>query len=443
MLPKAIASEVYDCCANHDWTSRKLASPSAGANVTAASPTQRWLMISLAFFATVVNYLDRQTLSVVAPVLLDQFHMNSVDYSRVVSAFLLAYTLMNGVSGPLIDRLGTRSGYALCMLWWSVSSMLHVFARGAFSLGVFRFLLGMGEAGNWPAGVKVVAEWFPERERALASGLFNSGSTIGVILAPPVIAFIVLRHGWRAAFLLIGALGFIWLIAWLSIYRTPGEATTSKRVPQPVLQLLRMRFVWSFTLSKIFLDPAWYFYVFWFPEYLKQVHKFNLAEIGKYAWIPFFVAALGNVLGGFLSPAFMRRGMGTANARKLAVTVSAFLMMFSIPGVLFPSPWAATACVAIAMAGYTGANVTMLAFTADAFAKESVASVWGLASMGAGFGGMLFTLMAGWVIQHRSYAPVFIGFGIIPLVCSTILWTLTGPLPKREQWAEVEVRAPG
>src|SRR5450755_2239477 len=151
------------------------------------------------------------------------FHMNSVDYSRVVSAFLLAYTLMNGVSGPLIDRLGTRSGYALCMLWWSVSSMLHVFARGAFSLGVFRFLLGMGEAGNWPAGVKVVAEWFPERERALASGLFNSGSTIGVILAPPGIAFIVLRHGWRAAFLLIGALGFIWLIAWLSIYRTPAE----------------------------------------------------------------------------------------------------------------------------------------------------------------------------------------------------------------------------
>jgi ACS family hexuronate transporter-like MFS transporter len=389
----------------------------------------RWVMIGLAFFATVVNYLDRQTLSVSAPVLLEQFHMDSVDYSRVVSAFLLAYTLMNGVSGALIDRLGTRAGYALCMLWWSVSSVLHVFATGAVSLGVFRFLLGMGEAGNWPAALKVVAEWFPERERALASGIFNSGATIGVIIAPPLIASIVLGFGWRYAFLLIGGLGFVWLMAWLALYRIPPQTEARQRAPLPVRQLLRMRFVWSFTLSKVFLDPVWYFYVFWFPEYLKQVHKFNLAAIGKYAWIPFFVAALGNVLGGFLSPEFMRRGMETAKARKLAVSVCAVLMLSSIPAVLSPSPWVATGCVAVAMAGYTGANVSQLAFVADAFSQESVASVWGFASMGAGFGGMLFTLIAGWVIQHFSYAPVFIGFGLIPLVCATILWTLTGALP--------------
>ncbi len=389
-------------------------------------------MISLAFFATVINYLDRQTLSVVAPVLLDQFGMNSIDYSRVVSAFMFAYTVMNGVSGPLIDRLGTRAGYALCMVWWSISSILHVFASGALSLGIFRFLLGMGEAGNWPAGLKVVAEWFPERERALASGIFNSGSSIGAILAPPIIALIVLRFGWRAAFLLIGTLGFVWLLVWLSIYRTPPDAFQSTRVPQPVFQLLRMRFVWSFTLSKVFLDPAWYFYVFWFPEYLKQVHKFNLAAIGKFAWIPFTVAALGNFFGGFLSTEFLRRGIPTATARKLAVSICALLMLSSIPAVLSHSPWVAIGCVAVAMAGYTGANVTTLAFTADAFPKESVASVWGFASMGAGFGGMLFTLIAGWVIQHFSYTPVFIGFGIIPLICSTILWTLTGPLPDHQ-----------
>ncbi len=388
-------------------------------------------MIGLAFFATVINYLDRQTLSVIAPVLLEQFRMNSVDYSRVVSAFLLAYTVMNGISGPLIDRLGTRAGYALCMAWWSIASILHVFARGTLSLGVFRFLLGMGEAGNWPAGVKVVAEWFPETERATASGIFNSGSTIGAILAPPVIAIIVLRFGWRAAFLFIGALGFVWIAVWLTTYHAPREAVLSRRRPRPVSQLLRMRFVWTFIVSKIFLDPAWYFYVFWFPEYLKQVHKFNLAAIGKYAWIPFFVAALGNILGGWLSNALLRRGMATAQARKLGVTLCAFLMLASIPAVLFHSPWAAVGWVAVAMAGYTGANVTMLAFTADAFEKESVASVWGLASMGAGFGGMLFTLIAGWLVQHYSYTPVFIGFGLIPLVCCTILWTLTGPLPLR------------
>lgn len=392
---------------------------------------RRWLMIGLAFLATLINYLDRQTLSVVAPVLLDQFGMNSIDYSRVVSSFLFAYTIMNGVSGPLIDRLGTRAGYALCMLWWSVSSILHIFASGTFSLVAFRFLLGMGEAGNWPAALKVVAEWFPERERAAASGIFNSGSTIGVILAPPLVAFVVLQLGWRAAFLVIGATGFLWLFAWLSLYRTPPESAPVKSAPQPVGKLLRMRFVWSFTLSKMFLDPVWYFYVFWFPEYLKQVHKFNLAAIGKFAWIPFFVAALGNVLGGVLSPALARRGMPLPTARKLAITVCALLMLSSIAAVLSSSPWFATAFVAIAMAGYTAANVTQLAFVADAFSKESVASVWGFASMGAGFGGMVFTTIAGWTIHHYSYTPVFVGFGFVPLVCAAILWTLTGPMPAR------------
>jgi ACS family hexuronate transporter-like MFS transporter len=400
---------------------------------------KRWIMIGLAFSATVINYLDRQTLSVVAPVLIEQFRMNSIDYSRVVAAFLLAYTFMNGVSGPIIDRLGTRSGYALCMLWWSVSSILHIFSRGALSLGIFRFLLGMGEAGNWPAAVKVVAEWFPERERALASGIFNSGSTIGAILAPPMVAVIVLRFGWKSAFLVIGGLGFVWLIVWLLVYQTPAPALKNARAPHPALKLFRMRFVWSFTISKIFLDPAWYFYVFWFPDYLKQVHHFNLAAIGKYAWIPFFVAALGNLFGGWLSAIFFRLDVPVARARKLSVTICAILMLASIPAVLSQSPWVATAYVAIAMAGYSGANVSMLAFTADAFPKESVASVWGLASMGAGFGGMLFTLIAGWVIQHFSYTPVFIGFGLIPLICCAILWTLTGPLPDPRQWEPVLV----
>src|SRR3954452_16604676 len=180
-------------------------------------------MISLVFAATVINYLDRQTLSVPAPVLIEQFHMSNVAYSRIVFAFMLAYTIMNAVSGPLIDRLGTKAGYALCIAWWSASSVLHAFARGPISLGAYRFLLGMGEAGNWPAGVKVVAEWFPERERALASGVFNSGSSVGAILAPPVVALIVLQLGWRTAFFIIGTLGFLWIGAWLVIYRTPPD----------------------------------------------------------------------------------------------------------------------------------------------------------------------------------------------------------------------------
>jgi MFS transporter, ACS family, hexuronate transporter len=388
-------------------------------------------MISLVFWATVINYLDRQTLSVAAPVLREQFHMSNVEYSRVVFAFLLAYTIMNGVSGPLIDRLGTRLGYAICIAWWSGAAVLHSFASGAVSLGVCRFLLGMGEAGNWPAGVKVVAEWFPERERALASGLFNSGSAVGAILAPPLVAFIILRFGWQSAFLAVGLIGFVWLAFWWPTYQTPADSDPVTTKAPPAWTLFRTRFVWSFTLSKIFFDPAWYFYIFWFPEYLKNARHFDMASIGAYAWIPFLVAGFGNIFGGLLSSALIRRGWSVTNARKSAVSFFVVLMMGAIPAVLAPSVWISIAWVSVAMTGYTGALANMLALPADVFPKESVGSVYGLASMGSGFGGMIFTLITGWLVDHYSYTPVFIGFGLIPLICATILWTLTGTLQQR------------
>jgi MFS transporter, ACS family, hexuronate transporter len=380
-------------------------------------------MISLVFAATVINYLDRQTLSVAAPVLIEQFHMSNVAYSRIVFAFMLAYTIMNAVSGPLIDRLGTKAGYALCIAWWSASSVLHAFARGPISLGVYRFLLGMGEAGNWPAGVKVVAEWFPERERALASGIFNSGSSVGAILAPPVVAFILLRFGWPSAFLFLGLLGLVWLGFWWKFYRTP-EAAVIEPPPPSAWRLFRMRLVWSFTLSKIFMDPAWYFYIFWFPEYLKHSRHFDMASIGAFAWIPFAVAGIGNLLGGVAGSWLFRRGLPVLVARKTALTLFAVLMTAAIPAVLVQSAWLSIGFVSVAVAGYTGGLANMLALPADVFPKNAVASVWGLASMGAGFGGMIFTLLTGWVVDHFSFTPVFIGFGLIPLVSATILWTL-------------------
>lgn len=386
-------------------------------------------MISLAFWATVINYLDRQTLSVAAPVLREQFHMSNVDYSRVVFAFLLAYTIMNGVSGPLIDRLGTRLGYGLCVAWWSIAAALHAFSRGALSLGAFRFLLGIGEAGNWPGAVKVVAEWFPENERALAAGIFNSGSAVGAILAPPVVAFLLLKLGWEAAFLFVGLTGLVWLAFWWKIYRTPAApAGQASPPPAPVRALLRTRFVWAFTASKIFMDPVWYFYIFWFPEYLKRVRNFDLASIGKYAWIPFLVAGFGNLLGGWLSGFLLKRGASVTVARKSSVTFFAFLMTSAIPAVLAREAWLAIAFVSVAMLGYTGSLANMLSFPADVFPGNAVASVYGLASMGSGFGGMIFTLLTGWVIDHYSYTPVFFGFGVVPLLCAAILWMFLGPL---------------
>src|SRR5215471_19143657 len=222
-------------------------------------------MISLAFFATVINYLDRQTLSVAAPLLQEKFHITDEAYGWVVGAFLGTYTIMNGASGPMIDCLGTRLGYGLCVAWWSVAAALHALATGAWSLGVYRGLLGMGEAGNWPGAVKVVAEWFPEKERALAAGLFNSGSAVGAILAPPIVAYLILNAGWQAAFLFVGLSGLVWLIFWFRLYHTPAQPGAPKEVPVPVMDLLGTRMVQAFTISKIFLDPVWYFYIFWFP----------------------------------------------------------------------------------------------------------------------------------------------------------------------------------
>jgi MFS transporter, ACS family, hexuronate transporter len=397
--------------------------------VPVQAESKRWLMISLAFWATVINYLDRQTLSVAAPVLREQFHMSNVEYGRVVSAFMFAYTIMNGLSGPMIDRLGTRLGYALCIAWWSTAAVLHTFARGAVSLGVYRFLLGMGEAGNWPGGVKVVAEWFPEQERALASGLFNSGSSVGAILAPPIVAFVLLRFGWPTAFFVVGVAGFVWLLFWWPTYYTPAAVLQEANAPPiPAWQLFRTRFVWSFTVAKIFMDPVWYFYIFWFPEYLKRARNFDMAAIGKYAWIPFVVAGMGNLFGGMLSGVLLRRGYSVTVARKGALTFFAVLMTSAIPAVLVRDAWLSIALVSIAMMGYTGCLANMLSMPADVFPKNAVASVWGLASMGSGFGGMVFALITGWVVDHYSYIPVFFGFGLMPLLCAGLIWGLLGPL---------------
>jgi ACS family hexuronate transporter-like MFS transporter len=400
-------------------------------------------MISLVFWATVINYLDRQALSVAAPVLRDEFGMSNVAYSRVVFAFLLAYTIGNGVAGPVLDRLGTRLGYALCMVWWSAAALLHSLATGAWSLGIARFFLGLGEAGNWPAGVKVVAEWFPEKERALASGLFNSGSAVGAILAPPLVAWLLLQFGWQAGFIAVGVTGFVWLFVWWPTYRTPeASAAQERREPAvPVWLLFRQRFVWVFTLSKVFMDPAWYFYIFWFPQYLKDSRGFDMARIGRYGWIPFLVAGAGNILGGLLAATLLHRGWSLTASRKTAVTVFACLMTSAIPAVLVSDVGVAIGLVSLAMVGYTGSTSNMLSFPADVYPRQAVGSVYGLASMGSGFGGMFFTLLTGWMVDSFGYKPVFAMFGLTPLVCAAILWWMLGPLKRRALPADKECYA--
>ena len=386
-------------------------------------------MIGFAFLATVINYLDRQALSVLGPDLRAEFHLSNEAYGQVLAAFMLAYTISNGVSGPLIDRLGTRVGYALCMLVWSTAGILHALTTGARSLAGFRFLLGIGEAGNWPAGVKVATEWFPARERALACGIFNSGAAIGAIIAAPLVSWLALRHGWKTTFVVIGLTGYGWLIGWWFLYRTPAtvraEATAPPAAPW---RLLRTRFVGVLTLAKVFLDPVWYFYIFWFPQYLSSVHHFDLAKIGMTAWIPFVTADLGNLVGGWFTGRLIRRGMPTSRARKTTVTISVLLMTAAIPAALVTNVWVAIAFISVATFGYTGYNTNALAFPPDVFPKNMVGSVWGLASMGSGFGGMVFSWLSGRMIDQHGYTPVFIAYGIMPLISLALVLFALGPL---------------
>jgi MFS transporter, ACS family, hexuronate transporter len=355
--------------------------------------------------------------------------MTNEDYGYVISAFMLAYTVSNGISGPLLDRLGTRLGYALCMAVWSTAGVLTTFATSAWSLAGFRFLLGTGEAGNWPAAVKVVSEWFPPRERALACGIFNSGAAIGAILSPPLVVWLVLHHGWQSAFLVVGLSGYVWLVAWWFVYHTPENVRKEVAArPAPPWRLLRTRFLRVLTLSKFFVDPVWYFYIFWFPQYLKSVHGFDMAKIGMTAWIPFVTADLGNFAGGWLTGYLIRRGIPSSNARKSVVALFALFMTAAIPAILVPDVWVSIALISVATFGYTGYNTNALAFPPDVFPKNMVASVWGLASMGSGFGGMLFGWLSGRMIDHYGYTPVFIAYGIMPLIAVSLVLFALGPL---------------
>jgi ACS family hexuronate transporter-like MFS transporter len=277
--------------------------------------------------------------------------------------------------------------------------------------------------------VRVTAEWFPARERALASGIFNSGAAIGAIVAYPLISRLVDAWGWPAAFVAVGATGYLWLVGWWLVYRTPPRVRTVVRAPRiPAWRLLRTRFLASLTLSKVFLDPVWYFYIFWFPDYLSTAHGLSNLEIGKIGWIPFLTADLGNLVGGWCTGRLIRRGLSVSVARKTMVTISALMMTAAIPAAFCSEVGQAVALVSLATFGYTSYSANALAFPADVFPQEVVGAAWGLASMGSGFGGMVFMWLSGLVVDAYGYTPAFVAYGILPLLAAGIVLFCMGPL---------------
>lgn len=403
----------------------------------------RWYVAVLLCLSSELNYLDRQTLSVLAETIQKELGFTTVEYSYITSSFLVSYTIMYAVSGRLVDVLGTRRSFLIFVSGWSVANMLHAFAKTALQFSFFRFLLGAAEPANFPAGVKAVSEWFPVRERALAVGIFNAGTAVGATLAAPVVSFIALTWGWRYAFVLTGAVGFIWVAVWAVFYRLPqvhqrlGEAErelilagTDDEGDQeavPVARLLGMRVTWGCVLARMLTDPITYFLIFWVPKYLQQERGFNLADIGRYAWIPYVALAVGNIAGGAIPTYLVSRGWTINRARKTTMFVVSCLIPVCYVAVMkVESPALALAFITAAMFGHAAwANITL---PAEVFPKRVVGTVTGIGGALGGLAGVVTQLSIGWVVQNLSFEPIFTACAVLYLLAFALVHWLVGEI---------------
>jgi len=386
---------------------------------------RRWWIVWTLFFSTAINYINRQTLSVLAPVISKEFHLSHSELSNIFGAFQFAYAGTWLLGGIFLDIVGTRLGLTIAVIWWSIVSCITSFAHSAFSLGALRFLLGIGEGFNWPGASKAVSEFFPEQERGTAVAIFDSGSSVGGAVAAISIPWIALKLGWRYAFVFSGILGFLWLGMWLFVYPRRSSAVGAplrepyKRPSKAVwLSILKRRESWAIVIGRSLTDPIWWFYVFWLPQYLSDTRGFSLKQIAAFAWIPFVAADLGNFAGGLGSGALIKRGMPVLRARKWICVVSCLPMLAGIPAVLTGSPFYSLAFICIVLFGYASWSTMGLTFPSDLFPSEVVASVTGLSGLAAGLAGTLFTLLVGTLVDHFSYFPAFVVAATAPLLAT-------------------------
>ncbi len=415
----------------------------------------RWRICALLFWATTLNYIDRQVLGVLAPSLSHAFGWTEVDYSHIVAAFQVAYAIGLVFAGTVIDRLGTRIGYALSIAVWGLAAASHALARTVIAFAAARFALGLGEAGNFPAAVKTVAEWFPRRERAFATGLFNAGTNVGAVLAPIAVPVAVSLWGLRSGFLLTSALSALWLATWLIYYRSPerhpavspreleyirdveaGGSPRSPPLPKPLirwLHLLRYRQAWAFAAGKFLTDPVWWFLLFWLPKFLHHRYGLNLSELGPPLVAIYVMADIGSVAGGWIAGRFMKMGWSANAARKGAMLLCALTVL---PIVLAPRVhelWGAVAILGVATAGHQGWSANLLTTTSDLFPSAAVASVVGLGGFAGAVSGALVSTAVGYLLQATgSYALLFVVAGCMYLVALAIIHLLVPRLAPAE-----------
>jgi ACS family hexuronate transporter-like MFS transporter len=403
------------------------------------TPRLRWSICALLFFATTINYIDRQVFSILAPDLQKSIGWNEIEYGYIVTAFQAAYAIGLVLVGRLMDKIGTRRGFALIISVWSIAAMVHAWARSALTFGIARFALGLSEAGNFPASIKTVAEWFPKQERALATGFFNAGSNVGAIVAPLIVPWIAVQYGWRAAFLVTGAIGFLWLLFWLGWYRHPDKhsrisprelahiqsdpAESSESIAWA--RLVPLRQTWAITMGKVLSDPVWWFYLFWLPKFLNQNYGLSLDRIGPPLVAVYLMADVGSIAGGWGSSALIKHGWSVNAARKTTMLICAL----SVVPIMFMSMvsnlWVAVALLGLATAAHQGWSANLYTLVSDMFPQRAVASVVGFAGMGGAISGMFVSTAAGFILEWTgSYMSLFILAGSMYLIALGVIHLL-------------------
>ena len=415
---------------------------------TATSGRVRWLICALLFFAASVNYMDRQVIGLLKPTLQVQFGWSEIGYSNIVFAFTMAYGIGSLFVGKLIDRLGTRVGFSLAVLFWSISAMAHAAAGSIMQFAAARVSLGIGEAGSFPASIKVVAEWFPKRERAMATGIFNSGTNVGAIVTPLIVPWLTLRFGWRMAFIATGALGLIWIAAWVALYRrpeeshlvSPGELALIKSDPPEVVTisvpwrvLLTSRQAWAVALGKFFTDPIWWVYLFWMPDFLNRNLHLDLKGMALPLFLVYSGASVGSVGGGWLSSWLLKRGWALNASRKTAMLVCALAVTPIVLAARTSDAWIAVGLIALAAGAHQGWSANIYTLASDMFPRGAVGSVVGFGTLLGTVGGMLISKMVGYILQSTgSYVPVFVLAGTAYLVALAFVQLLAPKLERAD-----------
>jgi MFS transporter, ACS family, hexuronate transporter len=391
----------------------------------------RWVICALLFFATTINYIDRQIIGILKPTLQTELGWTEVDYGMIVFWFQAAYGIGLLVSGAVIDRIGSKIGYAAAITVWSLAALFHALARSPGGFALARFALGLGESANFPAAIKSVAEWFPKKERALAAGILNAGANVGAIATPIVVPIIAISYGWQAAFIITGLLGFAWLAAWLAFYRTPAQhprvspeelayITSDQHAdelnaaaPRPSwASLFRHRGTWAFVVAKFLTDPVWYLFLFWLPDFFAKRHGLDLKTFGPPLIAVYLLADVGSIGGGWLSSWLIKRGYSVNAGRKLALLASAILVLPIFFASTVSSLWAAVAIIGVAAAAHQGWSSNLYTMVSDTFPSRSVASVMGIGGAAGAVGGMIMARYVGEVLERvGSYLPVFVWAG--------------------------------